>query len=470
MTVELQETDGLINYKTVTPLSYSTTSKSESYSSISSVGLTDNNELTIILLGAAAGNFLEWFNFSLFALMADIFGQLFFPKGNTILHLTQVYALYAGVFFMRPIGGVIFGIIGDKFGRLESLKLSIILMGISTLITAILPTYQTIGIWSTILMIIMRLIQGLSVGGELSGALIYCVEICPKNHRAVFAILVQITGFGTLIASGIMAILKIIFTQQEILLFAWRIPFFFGCLIAIFGIWARIYLTHESNAFIKARKHDDLVENPVKYAFKTCKWRMLSMSVHVSFFTFAYYIYFVWFPTYFSIISKYNFNVFAINTFAMIICAVGALISCHWIDKYKQLSSSKVLIAAGLIHIILAIILFNYLNNPQDTFLAIVIWLLLSLSYGFYYGPGAGIWLINILPDVSCRYSAFGISYNIACACFGGTASLIATFVEGELGGISSIGITIFILGIFGISSDSISWYFHRKYTPKHEL
>ena len=137
---------------------------------------------------------------------------------------------------MRPVGGLIFGIIGDRYGRLQSLKLSIILMAGSTLITAILPTYEMIGIWSTMLMIIIRLVQGLSVGGELSGAMIYTVEVCPQNHRALFAILVQITGFGTLLASVLMAILNSVFTMEEILSYAWRLPFVFGCLIGLFGI------------------------------------------------------------------------------------------------------------------------------------------------------------------------------------------------------------------------------------------
>lgn len=371
---------------------------------------------------------------------------------------------------MRPVGGIIFGIIGDRYGRLQSLKISIILMGASTLITALLPTYEMIGIWSTILMVTVRLLQGLSVGGELSGAMIYTVEICPQNHRALFAIFVQVTGFGTLLASGIMAILYAVFTMDTILAWAWRLPFVFGCFIGIFGIWARVYLTQESREFLRAKRHGDLVENPVKYAFQNCKWRMLSMMLHIAFVIYAYYIYFVWLPTYFTVISQYTFNVFAVNTVGMIICATSAIISSHWIDKYKRLTSSKSILCFGSIHMTLASILFSYLNNPSDSSLAIIIWLLLALSFGLYYGPGAGIWLINIFPDVSCRYSAFGISYNLSAATFGGSASLIATYLQSNWGGISSIGWSLFILGVISLTSDAFSWYFHRKSTWKYDL
>ena len=181
----------------------------------------------------------------------------------------------------------------------------------------------------------------------------------------------------------------------------------------VYLVFKRVYLTRESKEFLQAQRHGDLVQNPVKYAFQTCKWRMTSMVFHVAFVTFGYYLYFVWLPTYFSIIAEYHFNVFVINVVAMISCACSALISAHWIDKYKKITASKVIVTFGTIHIVFALISCHYLNNPTDDFLAIIIWLLLSVSYGLYYGPACGIWLINILPDVLCRYSAFGIAYNL---------------------------------------------------------
>eukprot|EP01084_Bolivina_argentea_P105494 188912_1 len=465
LTLELEETDKLIiNRKQISQFSYNSVSKSTSYSSLSSF-IASDHELFIILLGAAAGNFLEWFNFSIFGLMADIFGQLFFPASNTTIHLIQVYVLYAAVFLMRPIGGILFGMIGDRYGRLLSLKLSIILMASSTFITCILPTYETIGISATVLMILIRLIQGISVGGELTGVMIYVVEICPQQHRAIFAILVQITGMGTVLASGIMAILNIVCTQQQILNWAWRLPFAFGCLIGIFGIWARFYLKHETPVFKQAERHGNLVSNPIQYAFETCKWRMFSMTMHTAFSTFGYYVYFVWLPTYFSVINSYNFNVFGVNTIGMVICSLTSFISAYWIDNFKIVTSTKITVIFGSINIILAAILFRYLNDPSDNIFAIVIWLILAMSFGLYWGSAAGIWLIDILPDIKCRNTAFGVGYNTATALFGGTATLIATFVDEELYGITSIGWTVFIIGFISVSNDIIAAYFTRNTT-----
>eukprot|EP00484_Ammonia_sp_Unknown_P001075 CAMPEP_0197022876 /NCGR_PEP_ID=MMETSP1384-20130603/3677_1 /TAXON_ID=29189 /ORGANISM="Ammonia sp." /LENGTH=480 /DNA_ID=CAMNT_0042450995 /DNA_START=37 /DNA_END=1479 /DNA_ORIENTATION=+ len=460
--VELQETDGLIENKRK-DISYTNRSPSAfSWSSLSSFKIQDN-ELAIILLGAAAGNFLEWFNFSVFVLMADTLGELFFPPSNPMMNLIQIYGLYGGVFLMRPIGGIIFGLIGDRQGRLQSLKLSIILMAVTTFITAVLPTYETIGLWATFLMIAVRLVQGLSIGGELTGALVYVVEVAPPQHQALFAILVQITGFGTLLGSAMLALLGSVLTPQQILSFGWRIPFIFGCLIGVFGVWARVYLTHDSPAFLKAQKHGDLVENPIKYAFATCKLRMLSVIIHGSFTTISYYVTFVWLPSYFTVLSKYTFNAFAVNVAAMILCAITAMISAHWVDAIKNMTSTKVQVTFGTIHIILCVVLFRYLDDPQDGTLAIIIWLILALTYGLYYGPAAAIWYIEMFPDVRCRNTAIGIGYNVTTAIFGGFSALAATAIATSLGGASAIGWWLFILGAISLGNDAIACYFNQR-------
>eukprot|EP00483_Globobulimina_turgida_P010371 UN10391 len=157
-------------------------------------------ELCKSLIGAAAGNFLEWFDFAIFGLLADEIGHNFFPKSRHGVQLLQAFAVYAGAFLMRPLGGALFGWIGDKYGRLHALRLSIFMMAFPTFLTGCLPTYNSIGITATILLVILRLIQGLSVGGEITGALVYVLEKCPPNRRSLFGVLVQISGSGTLLA------------------------------------------------------------------------------------------------------------------------------------------------------------------------------------------------------------------------------------------------------------------------------
>jgi len=457
--VELQETDKLVNgAKSYT----SYTSSPSSSESASPTPKLSSRELTIAMLGAAAGNCMEWYNFSLFGLLANVFGELFFPESNASIHLFQAYGIFAATFFMRPLGGLIFGYLGDRLGRIYALKLSIFMMGITTLITACLPTYSSIGITSTFLMIAVRLVQGLSAGAEFPAAMVYINEICPSAHQAKFAILCQITGFGGLVASGAVALLNAIFTEQQILDWAWRIPFVFGCLIGLFGIWSRHNLNSDSPAFEKAQQHGETVANPVAYALQTCKWRMCSIVFHCMLVVSQSFILFQWLPTYFSFIGGYTFNAFAINIFAYLITAGTGLLSAHWIDSSRTMTSSKMIRIFGPMQLILAVVLFQFLNDPQDGVLAITIWLIMAATFGMYFGAAYGVWFMDMLPDLSCRLSAFGIAYNVG-SLWGGTASLIATFVESEFGGVGAVGYLLLLFGVISIGNDVFASQFMHK-------
>jgi len=456
--VELQETEKLVHVDK-TYAGYSSTNTSPAPTPPQKLS---GRELTIALLGAAAGNCMEWYNFSLFGLLANVFGELFFPESTPTLHLFQAYAIYLFTFLMRPLGGLVFGFLGDRYGRIYALRLSIIMMGVTTLITACLPTYRDIGISATFIMIAVRLVQGLSAGAEFPAAMVYVVEVCPPEHRAKFGILTQITGFGGLVASLFVTVLNSAFTAQQILDWAWRIPFGFGCLIGLFGIWSRTHLTSDSPAFVRAQQHGDVVENPVLFALQTCKWRMLSIVVHCMLCVSESFVLFQWLPTYFSFIENYTFNAFGINVVAYLLTAVSGLMSAHWIDSFRSMTSSKIIMIFGPIQVVLAAMLFQYLDDPEDDVMAIAIWLVLATCYGFYFGAAYGIWFMDMLPDLTCRLSAFGMAYNMG-SLWGGAASLMATFVESEFGGIRSVGMTLLLFGCISIGNDIIAAQFMQK-------
>jgi len=292
--------------------------------------------------------------------------------------------------------------------------------------------------------------------------MVYVVEVCPPQHKAKFGILVQITGFGGLLASLFVTVLDSIFTAEEILNYAWRIPFIFGCLIGLFGIWSRSHLTTESPAFDHAQEHGNVVTNPVLHALKTCKWRMCSIVIHCALCVSQSFVLFQWLPTYFNVIDNYNFNAFGINVIAYLLTAASGLISAHLIDSFRSMTSSKIIMTFGPLQLILTAVLFQYLNDPADGTLAIAIWLILAASYGLYFGAAYGIWFMDVLPDLTCRLSAFGIAYNVG-SLWGGTASLMATFVESEFGGIGAVGWTLLLLGCVSIGNDVVASFFMRK-------
>ena len=163
-------------------------------------------------------------------------------------------------------------------------------------------------------------------------------------------------------------------------------------------------------------------------------------------------------------IGAYTFNVYAINLVAMLLCTFGRLITAHWIDSVRSMTSSKVICIFGLIQVALATVSFQYLDEAQDELLAILMWLILALSFALYYGAAAAIWYIDMLPDVKCRNTAFGLAYNVG-ALWGGMATLIATFVEDKFGGISAVGWTLLIIGCVSIGNDIIRSRFIQRST-----
>eukprot|EP00966_Prymnesium_polylepis_P308989 7139962-Prymnesium_polylepis.1 len=159
------------------------------------------------VLLASAGNFLEWYDFACFGMFAQELGWAFFPSSNATTALLSAFALFAGAFVVRPIGGVLFGHIGDRHGREQALQLSIVVMTGCTLTIGLLPTFETLGVTSTVLLVLCRLVQGLAAGGELPSALVYAVESAGPRHMGFFGALVQATGSGSLLASVVRAVL-----------------------------------------------------------------------------------------------------------------------------------------------------------------------------------------------------------------------------------------------------------------------
>lgn len=184
------------------------------------------------VLVASAGNLLEWYDFAVFGIFAEEIGEAFFPKSNPHTAMLESFTVLAIAFLVRPIGGVLFGHIGDRYGRERALLLTIILMASATLIIGILPTYDSFGVACTILLVLCRLMQGLAAGGELPGALVYAIESASPRHVGFFGALVQATASGSLLASVVRSVLHATLGDKGIARWGWRVPFLLGSLIA----------------------------------------------------------------------------------------------------------------------------------------------------------------------------------------------------------------------------------------------
>ena len=195
--------------------------------------------LKIILVGLI-GNVMEWYDFAVYGYFAGILGKLFFPSSDPGLSLIASFGAFAAGFLMRPLGGILFGRIGDSMGRQAAMSLSVLAMAIPTVLMALLPTYDQIGIFAPITLVGLRVIQGLSVGGEYTSSLIYLAENGP-SHRKAFTAIWGSWGavLGMLLGSGVGLVTASFLTPEALELWGWRIPFALGGLVALSGWWIR---------------------------------------------------------------------------------------------------------------------------------------------------------------------------------------------------------------------------------------
>ena len=229
----------------------------------------------VIFTGSVA-NSLEWYDFALYANFAGLIGQKFFPSFDSSAAMIAAFSVFAVGFLMRPIGAVIFGTIGDRFGRKLALSLSILLMAIPTALVGLLPTYETIGVWAPILLTLMRLLQGLSMGGALTGSASYIIEHAkPKNRGLAGSASMFSLCLGFMVGSVIAWALSTYMSHDNFMSYGWRLPFLFGVVIMAVTYYIKRH-SIESPEFEEEKIAGSLVKHPFKELIKTYKQVMIA--------------------------------------------------------------------------------------------------------------------------------------------------------------------------------------------------
>ena len=204
-------------------------------------------------LAGTIGNVLEWYDFAVYGFLAPVISPLFFPEDDVISGLINTYGIFAAGYLMRPLGGVIFGHIGDRVGRKTALQLSIAMMAIPTVLVGLLPVYSQIGASAAILLILLRLLQGISVGGELIGSMSYLVETAPPHRRGLCGSWSVCGGIAGILLGSLMAtVLTNSLSEAAMQSWGWRVPFLSGVVIFAVGSWLRRTLV-ESPDFEKSK-------------------------------------------------------------------------------------------------------------------------------------------------------------------------------------------------------------------------
>ena len=370
-------------------------------------------------MAASSGNLVEWFDFYVYAFSAIYFAAAFFPKGDPTVQLLNTAGVFAAGFLMRPIGGWLFGRIADKYGRKKSMLISVTMMCAGSLVIACLPTYAQIGAWAPFLLLLCRLFQGLSVGGEYGTTATYMSEVALKGQRGFFSSFQYVTLIGgQLLAVLLIVILEAVLTDAELRAWGWRIPFVVGAAAAVVAMLLRRTLHETQSTEAMQNKETGTLGNLFKH-----HWRAF---VTVLGYTAGGSLIFYTFTTY---MQKYLVNTagmdaklasaimtVALFVFMLLQPAVGA-----FSDKIGRRSSMLIFSAFATVLTVPILFALKEVSNPYMAFGLIV----LALFIISFYTAISGLLKAEMFPP-EVRALGVGLSYAVANAMFGGSAEYVA--------------------------------------------
>ncbi|MEU4223797.1 MFS transporter [Nonomuraea sp. NPDC026600] len=382
-----------------------------------------------VTLAGCVGIFAELYDNGIFGFMAGTLGTVFFPDSANAIQL--VFLGYAVSFFFRPLGGIICGHLGDRIGRQRMLVFVILLISVATAAIGVLPTYASVGIAAPALLILMRVMQGFSVGGEASGAMSFLAEHAPEGKRGLYTSYAQIASFlslltGTLIAAALTSGLG----PDRMEAYGWRIPFLLAIPLGLTGIYIRKRISDTPN-FTRLQESGGLAKNPLKEAFASAEHRramLLALFIPLMNGS-GYYVLFSYMPTFMN--TQLHFS----KVQALLVTATSLVAICIAIPYMGRLSDRvgrKRVLAGAAIAMAIAGIPCYLLIGTGSVPLAILGACIMAIIFAGHTGV-IHILLVELFPT-RVRYSAYGLGYNVSAALFGGTAPLLMTFLIAKTG------------------------------------
>ena len=368
-----------------------------------------------IIAAASIGNALEWFDLVVYGFFAVTIAKLFFPSENESVSLLLTLGTFGVSFFMRPLGALVLGVYADRVGRRATLTLAIMLMMLGTLIIAIMPTYETIGIWAPIGIVVARMIQGFSAGGEFGSATAFLAEHTPNRRGFFSSWQVASQGVTTLLAAGFGAGLNAWLSAEQMADWGWRIPFFFGLLIGPVAYYIRTQID-ETPEFLATERS----AAPLRETFTEHRLRLVLAIGTVVLGTVATYLV-LFMPTY----AVKHLGIPATAAFAatLVTGVVQLIVSPfvgHWSDRHGR---TGVMMMSAVLFLVCIYPLFMLLAGSPNLGTMIVVQIVIGILLSGYFGALPAL-LTDLFPTQT-RTTGMSLAYNIAVTVFGGFAPFI---------------------------------------------
>jgi metabolite-proton symporter len=376
-----------------------------------------------VLIASLTGSSIEWFDYFLYGTAAAlVFNKIFFPMVDPVIGLILSYLSFSLTFFIRPIGGVLFAHIGDRIGRKKTLVLTLSLMGGATVTIGLLPTYDMIGMWAPALLILMRIIQGMGIGGEWGGALLLAYEYAPEKRKGFFGSIPQAgVTIGMLMATFIVSLMTL-FSEDDFLSWGWRIPFLLSSILVLIGLWIRKDID-ETPDFQKVKQSGQVAKAPLRDTLKH-HWREVLIAAGLKVVeTAPFYIFSTFVVSYATTTLTYQ------KSQALEAVTLGALVATIMIPLMGLLSDKigrQRMYAVSVFVLGLFIVPWFMLLNTGTTW-GIV--LATVIAFGVLWAPVTAVLgtLCSEIFSANVRYTGITLGYQLGAALAGGTAPLIAT-------------------------------------------
>jgi MHS family proline/betaine transporter-like MFS transporter len=397
------------------------------------ITIVDDAKVRKAITAAALGNAMEWFDFGVYGFVAYVLGKVFFPGADPGTQMIAALATFSVPFLIRPLGGLFFGALGDKYGRKKVLAATIVIMSLSTFAIGLIPSYASIGIWAPILLLLAKMAQGFSVGGEYTGASIFVAEYAPDRKRGFLGSWLDFGSIaGFVLGAGVVVLISSIIGEDKFQEWGWRLPFFLALPLGMLGLYLRNAL-EETPAF---QQHvDDQAKNKKagtevpRATFKevaTKHWRSLITCIGVVVVTnVTYYMLLTYMPSYLS----HNLH-YSENHGVMIIIAimVGMLFVQPFIGMISDRIGRRPFIVCGSIGLLLLAIPAFMLINSGKIGLIFSGLLILAVVLNFFIGVMAST--LPAMFPTHIRYSALASAFNVSVLIAGLTPTAVAWLVE----------------------------------------